>query len=70
MVVILSATLQLSKIAIQLDNFYTKVTIFRTLPNNRPHGALNLRTAETPNDAFIRKMRPEIWFGFAVKLFK
>jgi hypothetical protein len=29
-----------------------------------------LRIAETPNDVFIRKMRPEVWFGFAVKLFK
>jgi putative transposase len=38
--------------------------------NNRPHGSLNLRWAETPNDAFIRKMRPEVWFGFAAKLFK
>ena len=38
--------------------------------NNRPHGALNLRIAETPNDAFIRKMRPEVWFGFTVQLFK
>ncbi len=37
--------------------------------NNRPHGALNLRKAETPNKAFIRKMKPELWFGFATKLF-
>jgi putative transposase len=37
--------------------------------NNRPHGALNLRRAETPNQAFVRKMRPEVWMGFAVKLF-
>ncbi len=37
--------------------------------NNRPHGSLNLRRAETPNEAFIRKMLPEVWFGFAVKSF-
>jgi hypothetical protein len=24
----------------------------------------NLRIAETPNDAFIRKMHPEVWLGF------
>lgn len=37
--------------------------------NNRPHGSLNLRRAETPNDAFIRKMHPEVWLGFAFKMF-
>lgn len=37
--------------------------------NNRPHGALNLRRAETPNEAFMRKMPQEVWFGFSVKLF-
>jgi len=37
--------------------------------NNRPHGALNLRRAETPNEAFIRKMRPEVWLGLAAKVF-
>jgi putative transposase len=37
--------------------------------NNRPHGALNLRRAETPNDAFVRKMRREVWLGLAAKLF-
>jgi transposase InsO family protein len=37
--------------------------------NNRPHGALNLRRAETPNEAFIRKMPPEVWLGFAFKMF-
>ena len=35
----------------------------------RPHGSLNLRRAETPNDAFIRKMRAEVWLGLAVKVF-
>ncbi|HEX7575645.1 MAG TPA: IS481 family transposase [Candidatus Methanoperedens sp.] len=37
--------------------------------NNRPHGSLNLRRAETPNEAFIRKMHPEVWLGFAFKMF-
>jgi putative transposase len=37
--------------------------------NNRPHGSLNLRRAETPNQAFIRKMHPEVWLGFAFKMF-
>jgi putative transposase len=37
--------------------------------NNRPHGALNLRRAETPNMAFIMKMPPEVWLGFAFKTF-
>jgi putative transposase len=37
--------------------------------NNRPHGSLNLRRAETPNQAFIQKMRPEVWLGFAIKAF-
>jgi len=36
--------------------------------NNRPHGSLNLRRAEIPNDAFIRKMHPEVWPGFAFKM--
>ncbi len=37
--------------------------------NNRPHGYLNLRLAETPNLAFLRKMHPEVWLGFAIKAF-
>jgi hypothetical protein len=36
--------------------------------NNRPHGALNLRWAETPDEAFMRKM-PEVWLSFAFKTF-
>lgn len=31
--------------------------------NNRLHGALKLEWAETPDEAFIRKMRPEILLG-------
>jgi hypothetical protein len=38
--------------------------------NNRPHGSLNSRRAETPNQAFIRKMHPEVWLGFAFKMFR
>ena len=34
----------------------------------RSHGSLNLRRAETPHDAFIRKMRPEVWLGLAAKV--
>jgi hypothetical protein len=35
-----------------------------------PHGALNLEIAETPNQVFIHKMRPEVWMGLATKAFK
>jgi transposase InsO family protein len=35
----------------------------------KPHGALNLEIAETPSQAFIRKMRPEVWLGLATKTF-
>ena len=35
--------------------------------NNRPHGSLNLRRAETPEQAFWRKMPTEYYFGMAVK---
>lgn len=37
--------------------------------NEKPHGALNLNKAETPSEAFIRKMRPEVWLGLAAKTF-
>jgi putative transposase len=36
--------------------------------NNRMHGSLNMRYAETPNQAFIRKMPPEVWMWKANKL--
>ncbi|MCL2476963.1 hypothetical protein [Candidatus Bathycorpusculum sp.] len=36
----------------------------------KPHGALNLEIAETLSQAFIRKMRPEVWIGLATKTFK
>ncbi len=31
--------------------------------NDRLHGALRLEWAETPNEAFIRKLRPETHLG-------
>ena len=33
--------------------------------NKRPHMSLKFNKAETPSEAFIRKMRPEVWFYFA-----
>jgi putative transposase len=36
----------------------------------RPHGSLNLRRAETPSEAFIRKMRPEVWLGLGAEVFR
>jgi putative transposase len=37
--------------------------------NDRPHGALNLWEAETPNMAFVRRLWPEVWLGIAAKQF-
>ncbi len=34
-----------------------------------PAIGLNLGRAETPNEAFINKMPPEVWLGFAFKMF-
>jgi putative transposase len=36
--------------------------------NNRMHGSLNMHYAETPNEAFIRKLPPECWMCLANKL--
>lgn len=36
--------------------------------NNRMHGSLNLRVCETPNQAFIRKLPPEVWMWLAKDL--
>jgi putative transposase len=36
--------------------------------NGRMHGSLNMRYAETPNQAFIRKLPPEVWMWQANKL--
>ena len=38
--------------------------------NNRPHGSLNLRRAETPEMAFWRKMPVEYYYGLAARFFK
>jgi len=38
--------------------------------NNRPHGSLNLRRAETPVMAFQRKLPIEYWFGSSNNLLK
>ncbi len=38
--------------------------------NNRPHGSLNLRHAETPNMAFLRKLPPEYFYSLATQFFK
>ena len=38
--------------------------------NNRMHGSLNMHYAETPNQAFIRKLPPECWMWQAKELFK
>lgn len=35
--------------------------------NNRMHGSLNVSKAETPNQAFTRKMKAEIWLGLFYK---
>ena len=33
--------------------------------NMRLHMSLKFNKAETPSEAFIRKMRTEVWFGLA-----
>jgi len=35
----------------------------------KPHMSLNFNKAETPSEAFLRKMRTEVWFGFAKNWF-
>ncbi|MFH1588625.1 MAG: DDE-type integrase/transposase/recombinase [Candidatus Diapherotrites archaeon] len=35
--------------------------------NNRPHGSLDRENAETPNEAFIRKLQPECLLGMFYK---
>ncbi len=37
--------------------------------NNRPHGSLNFKELETPEQAFWRKLRPEANFGIGNRLF-
>ena len=43
---------------------------FITWYNNRPHGSLNLRRAETPEQAFWRKMPPEYYYRIATRFFE
>jgi len=33
--------------------------------DKKPHMSLSFNKAETPSEAFVRKMRTEVWFGFA-----
>ncbi|MDR1993484.1 MAG: hypothetical protein LBQ98_08360 [Nitrososphaerota archaeon] len=35
----------------------------------KPHGSLDFDVAETPSEAFVRKMCSEVWLGLAAKLF-
>ncbi len=37
--------------------------------NNRPHGSLNFKVLETPEQAFWRKLQPEAIFGIGRRLF-
>jgi hypothetical protein len=30
----------------------------------KPHMSLNFNKAETPSEAFIRKLRTELWLGY------
>jgi len=42
---------------------------FREWYNNRPHGSLDFEHLETPEKAFRRKMRPEMYFAIGQRLF-
>jgi putative transposase len=37
--------------------------------NGRPHGALDLDVAESPNMAFVSRLWPEVWLGIAARQF-
>jgi len=37
--------------------------------NDRPHGALDLDVAESPNMAFVSRLWPEVWLGIAARQF-
>ena len=43
------------------DSFSSLEELLLWYNEEKPHGALNLEIAETPGQAFIRKMRPEVW---------
>ena len=36
----------------------------------KPYGSFNLDIVETLSQAFVRKMRSEVWLGLAAKLFE
>jgi len=38
--------------------------------NNRPHGSLNLRRAETPEQAFWRRLPEEYYYALAAKFLR
>lgn len=38
--------------------------------NNRPHGSLNLRRAETPEQAFLRRLPEEYYYNLAAKFLR
>jgi len=48
---------------------FTDAKEFMDWYNNRLHGALDLENAETPNEAFIRKLRQEALLGLFIKNF-
>jgi putative transposase len=43
---------------------------FMTWYNNRIHGALDLETGETPDEAFVRRLRPEVLLGLFLRKFE
>ncbi len=47
------------------DKFETLDAFITWYNDKRPHMSLNFNKAETPSEAFTRKMRLEVWFGFA-----
>mgnify|MGYP001379910416 FL=1 len=46
----------------KFETLYAFITWYN---DKRPHMSLNFNKAETPSEAFIRKMRPEVWFESA-----
>ncbi len=50
---------RLLKLKIDVRDKFNSDQEFMNWYNNRLHGAIKLELAETPNEAFIRKLRPE-----------
>ncbi len=50
---------RLLKLKIDVRDKFNSDQEFMNWYNNRLHGAIKLEWAETPNEAFIRKLRPE-----------